>query len=257
MSGLYKFIVSFFLLAGVIGCSFEGAQSDAGKPNLNKLSQQQVDDGWILMFDGSSASGWRGYGKSSLPAGWVIDDQALHFTGGKMLSEEQQKQRGDIVFDQEFSNFTLQLEWKISQGGNSGIFYLGKESEEHKFIWQSAPEMQVLDNLAHPDANKGKNGNRQAGSLYDLIPATPQNAKTVGQWNSVEITVKDRHVTHIQNGQVVVEYQLDMPQWQNMVATSKFPGLNENWVNVAQKGLIGLQDHDDPVWFRNIKIKPL
>ncbi len=121
----------------------------------------------------------------------------------------------------------------------------------------TAPEMQVLDNLKHPDAELGVDGNRQAGSLYDLIPAKPQNAKPVGEWNTVEITVYDGTVVHNQNGVNVLEYHLWTDQWNNMVANSKFPGLNPEWANVPRQGVIALQDHGDDVWYRNIKIREL
>jgi len=165
------------------------------------------------------------------------------------------KECGDIIFDKEFQNFTVSLEWKISEGGNSGIFYLGQE--ELDYVWMTAPEMQVLDNVNHPDAKLGTDNNRQAGSLYDLIPAKPQNAKPVGEWNKVEITVYKGTVVHTQNGVNVVEYHLWTPEWNELVAGSKFPALNKDWAEVASKGYFGLQDHGDDVWFRNIKLKEL
>lgn len=256
MFGRFKPLFATLISVSLISCA-STKPSTSNSALVNQLSEQEVADGWISMFDGKTTDGWRGYRKQHFPSAWTIDGDTLHFLGGKNLSASQKEDRGDIIFDRPFENFSFSLEWKISKAGNSGIFYLGQESESFDFIWQTAPEMQVLDNQDHPDANKGKNGNRQAGSLYDLIPANPQNAVTVGDWNKIVITVKDRHVTHTQNGVVVVEYDLDTAQWQAMVANSKFPGLNENWVNVAKSGYIGLQDHDDPVWYRNIKIKPL
>ena len=163
---------------------------------------------------------------------------------------------GDIVYDKEFENFKLQLEWKIGEGGNSGIFYLAQEEGQDK-IWRTAPEMQVLDNERHIDAELGKDGNHQAGSLYDLIPAVPQNAKPAGEWNTVEIIVYKGTVIHKQNGEKVVEYHLWTPEWNEMIKNSKFPTYNPDWANVAKKGLIGLQDHGDDVWYRNIKIKEM
>ena len=117
--------------------------------------------------------------------------------------------------------------------------------------------MQVLDNARHPDARLGKDGNRQAGSLYDLIPAVPQNFAGAGEWNQVEIIHRDGHVIHKQNGEVVLEYQMYTDEWNELVAGSKFPGLNPDWANVAKKGYFGVQDHGDDVWYRNIKIKEL
>ena len=151
----------------------------------------------------------------------------------------------------------MKLEWRIAEKGNSGIFYLGSEDPKFKYIFQTAPEMQVLDNARHPDAKLGKDGNRQSGSLYDLIPAKPQNFRGAGEWNEAELIIKDKHVTHIQNGEVVVEYEFGTEAWNELVAGSKFPGLNPDWANLQEKGVFGLQDHGDHVWFRNIKIKEL
>lgn len=224
------------------------------KTALNSLSAEEAKDGWLLMFDGKTPDGWRGYKKDHFPAGWEVTDGTI-FCAGSGRGEAGAKDGGDIIYDKKFQNFHLKLEWKISEGGNSGIFYLGEE--ELDFIWKTAPEMQVLDNDKHPDAKLGKDGNRQAGSLYDLIPAKPQNARPVGEWNEVEIIVYKGTVVHKMNGETVVEYHLWTPEWNAMVAGSKFPSLNPDWADVASEGYIGLQDHGDDVWFRNIKIKEL
>lgn len=222
----------------------------------NTLSEAEKAEGWKLLFDGETSEGWRNYGKETFPDGWMIVDGMIHCPGSGR-GEAGGKDRGDIIYDDKFSNFHLKLEWKISEGGNSGIFYLGQESDEYDYIWKTAPEMQILDNEKHPDAQMGVDGNRQAGSLYDLIAADPQNAKPVGEWNQVEIMVYKGSVWHKQNGEKVVEYHLWTPEWNEMVADSKFPALNEDWAEVASEGYIGLQDHGDDVWFRNIKIKEL
>ena len=221
----------------------------------NMLTQKEIEDGWILMFDGETSKGWRGYGREDFPAAWEIVDGTLHMIGSGR-GEAGAEDGGDIIYDREFENFHFKLEWKISDGGNSGIFYLGQESPEYDYIWKTAPEMQVL-HPNHIDWNLGKDGNRRAGSLYDLIPADPQNAKAAGEWNSVEIIVYKGTVVHKMNGETVLEYHLWTPEWEELVAGSKFPGLNENWANVATQGYIGLQDHGDDVWYRNLKIKEL
>ena len=264
-----KFLITIFALAMlpiVTGCKSDGKKeateeaveeemtSTDSDMAINSLSQAEVEDGWILLFDGKTTDGWRGYKKDHFPTAWKLVDGSIHCMGSGR-GEAGAKDGGDIIYDKEFQNFTLSLEWKISEGGNSGIFYLGQE--ELDYIWKTAPEMQVLDNDKHPDAKLGKDGNRQAGSLYDLIPAKPQNAKPVGEWNQVEITVYKGTVVHKQNGVNVVEYHLWTPEWNELVAGSKFPGLNPDWADVASKGYIGLQDHGDDVWFRNIKIKEL
>ena len=265
-------VKSFLMLAGAFAFAFMtscggGASEEAAEETaveeaapaeavMNGLTEEEKADGWILMFDGETSNGWRGYGKEHFPAGWEVVDGTIKMKGSGR-GEAGAEDGGDIIFDQEFSNFHWKLEWKISEGGNSGIFYLGQENPELGPIWKTAPEMQVLDNEKHPDALLGKDGNRQAGSLYDLIPAKPQNARAVGEWNEVEIIVYKGTVVHKQNGETVVEYHLWTPEWEELVAGSKFPGLNPDWAKVAQQGFLGLQDHGDDVWYRNLKVKPL
>lgn len=221
----------------------------------NQLTPKEKEEGWVLLFDGKDHKGWRGYDKKTFPAGWEVTDGTLHCVGSGR-GEAGAENGGDIIYDKKFSNFDLKLEWKISEGGNSGIFYLAQEKPDMP-IYATAPEMQVLDNERHPDAKLGKDGNRQAGSLYDLIPAKPQNAKPAGEWNTVEIICYEGTVVHKQNGQTVLEYHLWTDDWNKLVAGSKFPKFNPDWANVAKSGYIGLQDHGDDVWYRDIKIKQL
>jgi hypothetical protein len=219
---------------------------------LNTLTPQEVKDSVILLFDGKTTDMWRSYGKTDFPKGWVIDDNAIHCIGS---GKGEAGQGGDIITKEKYGNFELTLDWKISEGGNSGIFYLAQELKDEP-IWKSAPEMQVLDNVKHPDAKLGVDGNRQAGSLYDLIPAKPQNAKPAGEWNSIKIVVYKGTVVHYQNGEKVVEYHLWTDDWKKMCANSKFKDFKD-FINTATEGYIGLQDHGDDVWYRNIKIKKL
>ena len=265
-----KQILSYFMIAVLfVAVSCQSTQKKAEQKEekeccadkkeacceLNTLSTDEQSGGWVLLFDGKTSQGWRGVNKDHFPTGWETVDGTLHCkSSGK--GEAGATDGGDILYDKKFKNFQLKLEWKISEGGNSGIFYLGQEVPEWP-IYKTAPEMQVLDNERHPDAQLGKDGNRQAGSLYDLIPAKPQNAKPAGEWNTVEILCYKGTVVHKQNGETVVEYHLWTDDWKNLVAGSKFPGLNPDWANVAEEGFIALQDHGDDVWYRNIKIKEL
>jgi len=217
----------------------------------NKLTEKEKADGFVSLFDGKTTDGWRGYQKDHVPAKWVVENGTLHF------NPKAEGDGGDIMIDKKYSDFHLKLEWKIEEAGNSGILYLGSEDTIFHAIYYTAPEMQVLDNARHPDAKLGTNGNRQAGSLYDLIPADPQNFKGAGEWNQAEIIVKDKHVQHIQNGVVVVEYEYGTQMWDALVARSKFPELNPDWANLQEEGYIDLQDHGNNVWYRNIKIKEL
>lgn len=243
-----KLLITFMIVAAFAYSNTSMAQDSAP----NTLSPQEVKDGVILLFDGKSTDQWRSYGKTEFPKGWVINDNAIQCYGS---GKGEAGQGGDIITKEKFKNFELTLEWKISEGGNSGIFYLAQEITGEP-IWKSAPEMQILDNAKHPDAKMGKDGNRQAGSLYDLIPASPQNAKPAGEWNTVKIMVYKGTVVHYQNGEQVLEYHLWTEDWNKMCTNSKFKSYK--WfVDTAQEGHIGLQDHGDDVWFRNIKIKKL
>jgi len=236
------------------------------------LSQFQVDDeGYIVIFDGTF-NGWRGYGKDNVPARWTIEDGAIKINGSGG-GEAQEGDGGDIIFAHKFKNFELSIDWKASKGGNSGIFYLAQEIEAKdpqgnwrlEPIYISSPEAQVLDNENHPDAKLGVNGNRKSSSLYDMIPAVPQNANPFGEWNTTTIMVYKGTVIHGQNGANVVEYHLWTPQWTDMLQASKFS--QEKWPlafellnNVGDKnreGYIGIQDHGDDIWFKNIKVKIL
>jgi len=226
----------------------------------NTLSQEEIDEGWVLLFDGKTMENWRGYCKEILPPAWSVDSGTIYIKGsGK--GEAGSSEGGDIITRKKYGNFELSLEWKVSEGGNSGIFYLAQETcatdtTPQKPIFESSPEMQILDNERHPDAKLGKDGNRQAGSLYDLIPAKPQNAKPVGEWNHVKITVYQGTVVHWMNGENVLEYHLWTDDWKAMCADSKFKDWPD-FINTAEEGYIGLQDHGNDVWFRNIKIKEL
>jgi len=227
------------------------------KGPLNQLTDAEKAQGWELMFDGTTNDGWRGYNKTSFPASWTIEDGTLRCRGDESRGEAGKADGGDIVYTKRlFSDFDLRLEWKISVAGNSGIFYLGREVAGWP-IYKSALEMQIVDNEKNPDAERGTDGNRKAGSLYDLLPAKPQNARTAGEWNSVEIICLQGKVVHRQNGVKILEYELWTPEWREIVNKSKFPGLNPDWENIAKEGMIGLQDHGNDVWFRNIKIRVL
>jgi len=236
------------------------------------LSEFQVDeDGYIVIFDGTF-KGWRGYGKDHVPTKWTIDDGAIKFNGSGG-GEAQDGDGGDLIFASKFKNFELELEWKVSKGANSGIFYLAQEIEAKDAegnwrlepIYISSPEAQVLDNENHPDAKLGKDGNRKSTSLYDMIPAKPQNAKPVGEWNKTTILVYKGTVVHGQNGENVLEYHLWTPQWTDMLQASKFSvekwplafELLNNCGGPNREGYIGIQDHGDDVWFRNIRVKIL
>lgn len=213
------------------------AQSgEGGAPNT--LTDAERAEGWRLLFDGRTTAGWRGYRKQEMPAGWKVEDGAL----------VRAAEAGDIVTDEQFGDFELSLEWKVAPGGNSGIFYRATESAEA--IYESAPEMQVLDDARHPD---GRSRLTAAGSLYALYPSPAGVVKPAGEWNRARIIARGPHVEHWLNGVKVAEYELWSPDWEQRVKQSKFaqwPGYGR-----ARAGHVGLQDHGDRVAYRDMKIR--
>lgn len=207
---------------------------------MNMLSAAEQAAGWRLLFDGRSTDGWRGYKKTTMPAGWQVVDGALTRTA----------EGGDILTTQKFGNFELSLEWKVAPGGNSGVFY--RASEDDEAVYWTAPEMQVLDDARHPD---GKSRLTAAGAAYGLYEAPGGIVKPAGEWNEARIVVNGRHVEHWLNGVRMLQYELWSPDWEVRVRNSKFaphPRYGRN-----TEGYIGLQDHGDWVAYRNIKIRVL
>jgi hypothetical protein len=216
------------------------AQTASADTMLNKLTPAERAAGWRLLFDGRTTDGWRGFKLNNVPDGWKVVDGALTRAAAA----------GDILTTQKFKNFELDLEWKISDGGNSGIFYRGSEDEDA--IYWTAPEMQVLDDAHHED---GKSRLTSAGADYGLYEAPPGIVKPAGQWNQVRLIVNGRHVEHWLNGVRMLQYELYSPDWEMKVRDSKFAAHPKYGRN--EEGFIGLQDHGDWVAFRNIKIHVL
>lgn len=218
----------------------------------NVLTDQEKKEGWVLLFDGKNFDGWRKCNDTGMPANWIIDQNAMKV--GRNNERPGRGQNGDILFgSKKYSNFELSIDWMIEKEGNSGIFYYVVEYPE-KPIYFAAPEIQVLDNW---NAGDNKLTNHLAGSLYDILPALPQNARPAGQWNTIVVKVKDGKVIHTQNGVKVVEYELWTPEWYEMIAKSKFKDWEGFKNGPAKEGYIGLQDHGYDCWFRNIKIREL
>jgi hypothetical protein len=220
---------------------------------VNKLTEKERKEGWVLLFSGQDFKGWRQCNGTGMPKNWIIEDDAMKVFTGEGRNPGSGA-GGDIIFgDKKFTNFELSIDWKASKMANSGIFYNVREVPGQP-IYYAAPEIQVLDNV---DAADNKVASHLAGSLYDMIAADPKTVHPAGQWNTIVIRVENGKVTHTQNGVKVVEYELWTPSWDEMVANSKFstfPGFTEG---IAKEGYIGLQDHGYPVWFRNIKIREL
>jgi len=219
----------------------------------NTLTPSEQSSGWKLLFDGKTTTGWHNFNKTTVGASWKIADEAIMLDAVKGPDGSwQAKDGGDIVTQDEYENFELHLEWKISPCGNSGIIYNVVESLDHDYVWQTGPEMQVLDNTCHPDA---RFVTHRAGDLYDMIECKYVTVKPAGEWNKVRIIKNNGHVEHWQNGVKVVAYEMNTDQWKEMISKSKFKDMQG--FGLASKGKIALQDHGNNVWFRNIKIKVL
>jgi hypothetical protein len=209
-------------------------------------SAQTKSDGkaseWKTLFDGTSLDAWRGYKSDKVPDGWKVVDRTLY----------KDTPVADLVTKDEFGDFELSLEWKISEGGNAGIFYRGTEEYDH--IYWSGPEYQLLDNEKAEDS---KSPLTRAAAAYDIYPAAPNaKPKPVGEWNATRILAKGAHVEHWLNGTKAVAYELWSPDWEAKVKASKF----NQYPNYgrAKKGLIALQgDHEGTLAFRNIRIREL
>jgi len=212
---------------------------------LNTLSKKEISDGWQLLFDGKTTTGWRGFKMETLPDGWQVMDGNLVTLG------KGDDMGGDIITTSQFEDFDLYLEWAISPGGNSGIFFHVLEGD-YPTIYATGPEYQLIDDVGFPE----KLGEWQkTGANYAMH--NPENVvlKPVGEFNSSRILVKDGHVTHWLNGNKVVEYDLWTDDWKARLITGKwnaYPGYG-----LARNGFIGLQDHGSFIRFRNIKIKDL
>jgi hypothetical protein len=225
--------------------------STASTPALNTLTDAEKTEGWQLLFDGTSKNGWHVYNKTSDGAAWKVVDGAL-FLDSNYRVDGNRAGGGDLVTDEEYENFELALEWKIDSGGNSGVIFLVNEDKKYGSTYHTGPEMQVLDNAAHKDASIVKH---RAGDLYDLVTSTPETVKKAGEWNAVRIVLNKGALEFHLNGSKVVSTTMWDDNWNKMVAASKFKA----WKDFAtyKKGRIALQDHGDPVWYRNIKIKKL
>lgn len=212
----------------------------------NTLTEKEKQQGWQLLFDGNDMSQWRNFKQEALNPQWVVEDDAMKLTGGG---------GGDILTHKTFRNFDLRLEWNISEGGNSGIFILVDEKGER--IYSHAPEIQIIDNEKHPDA---ETDSHRSGSLYDMVVSHPSSHKPAGEWNKVRIRFVDGFLQVWQNRVQTVAITIGDSTWNTLLKNSKFgDGSGTGFEGFAEStsGHIGLQDHGDPVEFRNLMIREL
>ena len=239
-NGRSALVASTLIAASVLGLGASGCHRAAvvTSPGSSSMSVT-AQSGWRSLFDGKTLAGWRAYGTQDTPRGWTVVDGTIT------------KQRGaqDLVSRDQFGNFELELEWKIGEAGNSGIFYRGTEEYDH--IYWSGPEYQLLDDIK---ASDNKTRLTCAGAAYALYPSPPGHLKPIGEWNRTRIVARGAHVEHWLNGVKLLEYELWSPDWEAKVKASKF----SEWPNYgrARRGYIALQgDHTGSLGFRNIRIR--
>jgi hypothetical protein len=255
--GFLVVVAAFIVVGATAACTAADTRaraadtaSSANGDAVNALTAAEQAEGWRLLFDGQSTTGWRRYRGEGLSDGWqVIDGALVRVTAGA----------GDIVTVDRFRNFDLRLQWKVAPGGNAGIFY--RATEDSDLIWHSAPEMQVLDDERHPD---GRSELTSAGALYAMYPAQRGAVRPAGEWNDARVLLDGSRGEHWLNGVKLFEFEIGSPDWETRLRASKFATLPA--FGRATEGHIGLQDHEaaegfqgpeDRVEFRNIRIRVL
>jgi len=234
------------LLFTVVGLT--GLLTMAQEPNT--LTKKEKKEGWRLLFDGKTTKGWHTYLRDTVGSKWQVKDGALVFDPSQPASGG-----GDIVTNEEYENFELNLEWKVGKGSNSGIIFDVQENPKYNATYLTGPEMQVLDNK---DASDNKKQNHLAGCLYDMAgDSTVSKPHPVGEWNQVRLIQNKGHLTFFLNGIQTYDGQIGSDEWNNMVAHSKFANKAFSDFAKVAKGRIALQQHPGFSEWRNIKIRPL
>ena len=238
-----------FLLTGLVGSAVAQSGDKAGsatKPSPKVDASQEVEANVTALFDGTNLDHWRGYANEAIAEGWKITEN-----GSLMLDAEGGRgSGGDLVTRESYDNFVLTFDWKVSEGGNSGVMYNVGLGDKAPYL--TGPEYQVLDDAVHRD---GRIAKQAAGSLYALYEAEGKQLNEVGQWNSAKIVLNGNNVQHWLNDVKVVDVELHSEDWDQQVAASKFA----KWEKFASQdaGHIVFQDHGDRVWYRSINIQTI
>lgn len=241
---LRRLILTVLAMAA-LGAAQPAAQPKTGAPNT--LTDAEKKEGWILLFDGHSLDGWRGYKKpDASDSRWRVEDGALTVPAENGKDTHGQR---DIITKDTFEQFELSVDWKVAPGSNSGIKYFVVEDRDSAI----GHEYQLIDDERHPDAKVGPH--RQTAALYDVLPANDRPTKPAGEWNTTRIVVRGQTVEHWLNGKKVLQYELNSPALIAAIEKSKFKGIER--FGKRQNAHILLQDHGDQAWFRNIKIRRL
>jgi len=248
-------IFNLYLLAflmGLAACN-QTNKSESEEEKEETVTNTEPESEWTVLFDGETLDGWKRYGADEIGPLWSVQNGAI-MCDGEGLSEGTEDIGGTLITTQHFGNFELETEWKISEGGNSGILYHVVEKPEYSHAYNTGPEYQVLDDPGWSDRNLAKD--QMAGSNYDMFAAPDDKTlHPAGEWNTSKIIYNDGHVEHWLNGEKVVEFDESSEAFKEKYENSKwtkYPGWNK-----YKEGAIGLQDHGAPVWYRNIRIKEL
>lgn len=224
----------------------------------NKLTKKEKQNGWILLFDGKTLNGWRGFGLKEAPEGWIVEDGTIKIlpkTDWPRQADGQPILGADLITNEKFKNFELVWEWKIEKGGNSGIKYNVSEDLSLAHPPKGCAlgfEYQMMDD----SGLTGRSMENSTGSLYDLVaPAEKKNLKPVGEFNKSRIVFRGNKGEHWLNGYKVLEYEINTPHFNSCVQKSKFKTVEA--FAAKKSGHIVLQDHAEEAWFRNIKIRRL
>ena len=247
----FKRVIFFVALLIIVltGCKLANKNTEDTK--IDEKPKDKSD--WVSLFNTNTFEGWHTYGKDSVGSAWNIEDSAIHLDAS-VKNNWQTKGGGDIVTNNEYGNFDLQLDWKISEGGNSGImFYVKEDTSKYKYTWYTGPEMQVADNEKNED---GKIYKSQAGDIYELFHTTSdQYVRPAGEWNHVEIKSDNGKLDLYMNDHHVLDTTIWDDAWKKNIAGTKFKDMPD--FGTFKKGRIALQDHGADVWYKNIRIKNL
>jgi cytochrome c len=224
-----------------------GFKNPAKVVALNSLTDTEVKQGWVSLFDGKSTAQWKRFNREGMSPAWKVKDNSIAFDKTLKKGEDH-----DIVTVNEYENFEFTLEWKIDKCGNSGIMFNVIDNGKFSYPWLTGAEMQVLDNVCHPDAAYPKH---RAGDLYDMIETKYVTVNPSLEWNSIRIISNKGKVEFWQNGYQVVKFEMHNAEWLNRIKNSKFKDMPD--FGLSKKGRIALQDHGDNVWYRNIRIREL
>ena len=248
VGGLSLLLAAVALVLAACGEATSEGPGIGDDPSPATTSASAGEDGgssdWIVLFDGETLEGWRGYRLEGVPAGWSVADGAIH------LGRSDEGQRADLMTEAQFASFDLELEWAVGEGGNSGIFF--HVTEDHDRSYETGPEYQILDNGGHRDGEKAKTS---AASNYALHEPAKDVTLPLREFNVARLVVQGDHVEHWLNGEKVLEYTLWDDDWKARVAASKFAAMPD--YGLRETGHVVLQDHGDEIWFRNIRIKRL